>query len=40
LQSAAYFWFFTGLMPATAVPFAFGSHFYQEKTYLHDEHPS
>jgi POT family proton-dependent oligopeptide transporter len=40
LQGASYFWFFTGLMLATAVVFAFSIRFYQERTYLQDEHPS
>ncbi|MGR8934519.1 MAG: POT family MFS transporter [Gammaproteobacteria bacterium] len=37
LQGAGYFWFFTLLMLATALMFAYSSRFYQEKTYFHDE---
>jgi POT family proton-dependent oligopeptide transporter len=39
LAGADYFWFFTGLMFITALLFVFISSNYQEKTYLHKEHP-
>lgn len=40
LQGAAYYWFFTGLMLASAVAFVIWSQFYRGETYIQgDEHP-
>lgn len=39
LQGAAYYWFFTGLMAASAVAFVIWSQFYRGETYIQgDEH--
>ncbi|MGR9114390.1 MAG: POT family MFS transporter [Gammaproteobacteria bacterium] len=40
LEGASYFWFFTGLMLATAILFLLVSNRYTEQTYLHDEQTS
>jgi POT family proton-dependent oligopeptide transporter len=39
LQGAAYYWFFAGMMLATAIGFLFVLKFYQGKTYIQGTKP-
>lgn len=40
LPGASYFWFFDGVMLATAIIFVGVAYFYKEKTYIQDEQPA